>query len=72
MPGPPLNVPILLAMFVASETEAATGLPGQRMFSAEALQMELWRQRRAIINTLTAHAFPPPAAAIEPDQLDLI
>lgn len=72
MLSPPLDVPTLLAMFVASEFEAQTKVRGEQMHAAEALQMELWRQRRALIAFITSHMpAPPSAAAGDRDQPEL-
>lgn len=73
MLAPPLDVPMLLAKFIASEIEATTKAYGDRMTAAEALQKELWRQRRALIAFITDRELaPPPPAAAGPDQPDLL
>lgn len=74
MVGPPLDLALLVQLQVASDREAAAAEPGQLMAAAHALQMELWRQRRAIIGALTKTRRPPrPANAnlVEDDQPEL-
>ena len=74
MTGPPLDLALLLQLLTASEREAEASVPGQRMAAAEALQMELWRQRRAIIGALAKTRRPPRPAntnLLDEDQLGL-
>jgi hypothetical protein len=59
MTGPSLDLVLLVQLLTASEREAATAVRGQSMPAAEALQMELWRQRRAIVSALTKTRRPP-------------
>ncbi|GGL48154.1 hypothetical protein [Caulobacter rhizosphaerae] len=69
MTGPPLDLVLLLQLLTACEREADVASPGERMASAEALQMELWRQRRAIIGALAKTRRPPrPANANHVDD----
>lgn len=72
MTRPPLDVPTLLALLVASEMEAATKARGERMPGAETLHMALWVMRHAIITKLAEGPFRAPAAPQEPDQLELL
>lgn len=70
MPAP-LDVPVLLALLVASELEAETRARGERMEMSERLQMALWRQRHALITNAAATAFLPPPAAEDLAQLEM-
>lgn len=59
MVGPPLDLARLLQLQTASDREADTLPRGAEMPAAAALQMELWRQRRAIIGALAKTRRPP-------------
>ena len=59
MTGPPLDLVLLVQLLTASERERDTATSGQPMPAAEALHMELWRQRRAIVGALTKTRRPP-------------
>jgi len=69
--GEALDVPRLLALLVASELEAATRGPGDRLPMSEALQMALWRQRHALITSVAATVILPLPAAQDLDQLEM-
>ncbi len=69
MTGPPLDLVLLVQLLTASERELDGMTPGQAMPAAEALQMGLWRQRRAIIGALIKTRRPPrPANSNQVDR----